>query len=71
MKMWAENVNFGYLLVVDSDIEAACEFWCEICAIRALTDSDFFGCLQTLAKWFLVPITIETGFSPDRGCSRT
>ena len=42
------------LVLVMADIDCACKFSCDTWATRALTDSDFFGCLQTLAKWFLV-----------------
>ena len=47
--------DFGNICVVDCWYGLwVCKFWCDILAIRALADSDFLGCLQTLAKWFLV-----------------
>ena len=49
---WA-GISVIFLLLI-ADMDCGCKFWCDILAIRALADSDFLGCLQTLAKWFLV-----------------
>ena len=49
---WAGILAIFVLLIADMD--CGCKFCCGISAIRALADSVFLGCLQALAKWFLV-----------------